>query len=361
LIVDPQSYRSLVSGQTGGFWPTVQRCGLWAASVPYRWGMGLRNRLFDLGWKQAVRVAAPVVSVGNLTLGGTGKTPCVEYVARFYREHDLQAAILSRGYQPSGESSSCNDEALVLEQNLPDVPHLQGADRAALAQVAIAELESEVLILDDGLQHRRLARDLDIVLLDATEPWGHGYHFPRGLLREGPANLRRAGAVVLTRCDQVTDAALATLRRDVQRHAPQAVLAESVHRPLAWLDADGQSTPLEQLSGRPLLAFCGLGNPDAFRRSLTALGLPPVEFRSFPDHHEYTRADVQDLHAWARQQPEGTVLATTQKDLVKLRLMQLGGKPLWALRIGLHLEAGREAFDARLEQAVAAATADPLA
>jgi tetraacyldisaccharide 4'-kinase len=360
LIVDPQAYRTLVSGQVRGFWPGMQRCGLWTCSFPYRWGMGLRNRLYELGWKQTVRAAVPVVSVGNLTLGGTGKTPCVEYVARYYRERDLQVAILSRGYgraggvSPPSNDSARNDEALVLEQNLPDVPHLQGADRAALAQLAVAELESEVLILDDGFQHRRLARDLDIVLLDATEPWGYNHHFPRGLLREGPASLRRADAIILTRCDQVADDARERLRCEAQQHAPQATLVESVHRPLAWIDADGREVPLETLRDRPVSAFCGLGNPDAFRRSLTALGLAPLEFRTFPDHHAYTRADVQDLHAWARKQPDAAVVATTQKDLVKLRLTQLGGKELWALRIGLHLEAGRETFDAQLEQVVGA-------
>src|SRR5262249_10280904 len=156
----------------------------------------------DWGWKQQRRASVPVVSVGNLTLGGTGKTPCVEYVARFYRERDKRVAILSRGY---GAEEGHNDEALVLEANLTDVPHLQAADREALAAVALEELESEVLVLDDGFQHRRLARDLDLVLIDATNPWGHGYLFPRGLLREPVSGLRRADAVILTRCDQASD------------------------------------------------------------------------------------------------------------------------------------------------------------
>src|SRR5262249_26736647 len=157
-----------------------------------------------------------VVSVGNLTLGGTGKTPCVEYVCRFYRDLDLRVAVLSRGY---GAANGRNDEALVLEENLPDVPHLQGADRVALARAAVEELESEVLVLDDGFQHRRLARDLDVVLVDATNPWGFGRLFPRGLLRESPRGLGRAGVVVLTRCDQVPDEERARLRQQVSRLA----------------------------------------------------------------------------------------------------------------------------------------------
>src|SRR5262245_12493692 len=156
--------------------------------------MRLRNWLYDRGWKRTHRAAVPVVSVGNLTVGGTGKTPCVEFVARWFRERDRRVAILSRGY---GSTGGANDEAMVLEENLPDVPHLQGADRVALAAAAVEELESEVLVLDDGFQHRRLARDLDLVLVDATNPWGHGAVLPRGLLREPASGLRRAGAVLL--------------------------------------------------------------------------------------------------------------------------------------------------------------------
>src|SRR5207302_2950723 len=137
--------------------------------------------------KERRKAPVPVVSVGNLTVGGTGKTPCVEHVARFYRGHDLRVAILSRGY---GSAAGRNDEAMVLEENLPDVPHLQGPDRAALAATAVEELEAELLVLDDGFQHRRLHRDLDVVLIDATWPVNRDYQFPRGTLREPAGGLR---------------------------------------------------------------------------------------------------------------------------------------------------------------------------
>jgi tetraacyldisaccharide 4'-kinase len=156
-----QYFHELIRGERRGWWAAMQRGGLQLASVPYGGVVRLRNWLFDKGWKRSARPAVPVVSVGNLTLGGTGKTPCVEYVAKFYRRHDVRVAILSRGY---GSDNGRNDEAMVLEQNLPDVPHLQGADRVALAHVAVEELESQLVILDDGFQHRRLARDLDLVL-----------------------------------------------------------------------------------------------------------------------------------------------------------------------------------------------------
>jgi tetraacyldisaccharide 4'-kinase len=184
-----QHYLRLLSGEARGLGPALERLGLRAASVPYELAVRLRNAAYERGWLPSERVPVPVVSVGNLTAGGTGKTPFVEYVARFYRNLNRRVAILSRGY---GGASGCNDEARVLEQNLSDVPHLQGVDRVALARRAMSEWKSDVLVLDDGFQHRRLARDVEIVLIDATAPWGHGYLLPRGLLREPLSSLRRA-------------------------------------------------------------------------------------------------------------------------------------------------------------------------
>jgi tetraacyldisaccharide 4'-kinase len=342
-------FLTLIRGQQRGPWAAVQRAGLRLLSGPYCWGVRLRNRLYDGGWKGIQRAAVPVVSVGNLTLGGTGKTPCVEYVARYYRQLDLRVAILSRGY---GARGGRNDEALLLEENLDDVPHYQGADRVALAGVAVEESESEVLVLDDGFQHRRLARDLDVVLVDATGPWGAGYLFPRGLLREPPGALRRAGVVVLTRCDQVAPKEVERLRRQVARLAPGVPVAESIHQPVALVNADRASLPLELLTRRPLAAFCGMGNPAAFRQTLITLGGAVAAFRTFPDHHAYTRADVAELRTWARQQAKDCVVVTTQKDLVKLRLARLGEHELWALRVRLHVRAGQDALDRKLKEAL---------
>ncbi len=345
-----QRYLALVRGEARGPWPALQRLALGAASLPYRAAVRLRNLAYDRGWRRVERAAVPVVSVGNLTVGGTGKTPCVEYVARLYRERGLRVAVLSRGY---GSESGPNDEALVLEENLPDVPHLQGADRAALARAAVEELESEVLVLDDGFQHRRLARDLDLVLLDATNPWGGGRLLPRGLLREPPSALRRAGALILTRCDQVPAEERESLRQRVARLAPGVPVAETTHRPVALVNSEGDEAPLELLRECPVAAFCGVGNPEAFRRTLADLGADVVAFRAYPDHHAYTRADVDELRAWARTLPPGCVAVTTQKDLVKLRLPRLGERPLWALRVRLHFTAGGADVDRLLLAAAA--------
>jgi tetraacyldisaccharide 4'-kinase len=324
--------------------------------VPYGAAVRLRNLGYERGWCRSERVPVPVVSVGNLTVGGTGKTPCVEYVAAFYRRRGRRVAVLSRGY---GGAGGRNDEALVLEENLPDVPHLQGADRVHLARTAVEELESEVLVLDDGFQHRRLARDRDLVLVDATCPWGYGHLLPRGLLREPPAGLRRASAVVLTRCDQVGPAERDRLRQAVARMAPGLPVAEAAHRPEELVNSERATAPLEWLRQRPVAGFCGIGNPEAFRRTLADQGADVVAFRAYPDHHAYTRADVEDLRLWARGQAAGCAAVTTQKDLVKLRLPRLGDRPLWALRVRLHVEAGQDALDDQLLSALPAPGPEP--
>jgi tetraacyldisaccharide 4'-kinase len=345
-----QHYLALVRGEKRGLWPALQRLALGAASLPYGVAVRARNFAYDSGLLRRHHAEVPVISVGNLTAGGTGKTPCVEYVARFYRQHDLRVAILSRGY---GAEEGPNDEALVLEENLPDVPHLQGADRCRLAEAAVEELECEVLILDDGFQHRRLCRDLDLVLLDATDPWGSGHLLPRGLLREPPSSLRRANLVLLTRCDQVEAPSLERLKQRVARLAPAVPIVETIHHPEELLDSAGERGAIDQLHGRPIAAFCGIGNPEAFRRTLISLGADLRDFRTFPDHHGYRREDVEDLRGWAGRLPRDGWVVTTQKDLVKLRLRELGPCYLTALCVRLRVEDGRDLLHRHLQAVLA--------
>ncbi len=335
-------YLAIISGERRGLGAMIQRVLLSAAALPYGLVIRLRNFLYNRGWLRSRKAAVPVVSVGNLTAGGTGKTPCVEYVAGFFRDQGLRVAVLSRGY---GSASGPNDEARVLEENLPDVPHLQGVDRTALAATAVAELESEILVLDDGFQHRRLARDLDLVLIDATRPWGYGRLLPRGLLREPVSGLHRAGAVVLTRCDQVAPAERDRIRQRVRQTAPSVPVAESSHRAVELRNSEQTTASLDSLRQRPVAGFCGLGNPDAFRRTLADLGANLCAFRTYPDHHPYNRDDVERLRIWAGGLPADCAVVTTQKDLVKLRLPRLGDRPLWALHVRLEVGAGREELE----------------
>lgn len=351
MRISAESWSALIRGERRGPLAILARAGLSAASWPYGVAVWWRNRQYDRGHRTIRRVSVPVVSVGNLTLGGTGKTPCVEYVARYYRDHDIRVAILSRGY---GSDRGRNDEAMVLEENLPDVPHYQNADRIAAAELAIEESESELLVLDDGFQHRRLHRDLDIVLIDATSPPHHDRLFPRGTLREPVTGLRRAGAILLTRCDQVSPASLDQTRDWLTRHFPDTAVASSEHRPVELFRAGEPvevRTP-DHLRRQAVAGFCGIGNPTAFRRTLESLGATVVAFRCFPDHHPYSRQDVDDLRNWANSLPGDALIATTQKDWVKLRLRELAARQLWAVRIGLTFRDGQHAFDSALRAVV---------
>jgi tetraacyldisaccharide 4'-kinase len=159
---------------------------------------------------------------------------------------------------------------------------------------------------------------------------------------------------VLTRCDQVSAEQREAIHRKVARLAPHVGVIETVHRPVEWVNSDGQTAPLEMANRRPTAAFCGIGNPEAFRQTLEMLGAKPAAFRIYPDHHAYTRSDVHDLQAWAREQAGDALIATTQKDLVKLRLSALGSRPLWALRIGLHVESGEETLHRELDRVATA-------
>jgi len=278
------------------------RVGLRLAEFPYGWAMSLRNRRYDRGWAEIHQVDVPVICVGNLTLGGTGKTPMIEWLARYFCAKGVRVSIVSRGYGTAqGER---NDEALELELALPDVPHLQNPHRVEAAQAAVEELETQLILLDDGFQHRRLARDLDIVLLDATEPFGFKHVFPRGTLREPLAGLARAQVVVLSRADMLDPAARKKIEERVAQLAPNSVWCEVVHKPNALLDANGkeQSLAVSQPESPPakrIAAFCGIGNPAGFRHTLKTLGCNVTAWREFPDHHSYTREDVESLKEWA--------------------------------------------------------------
>ena len=345
--MNPELFHRIISGQRNGLGPALLRRLLWVARMPYGLGVWYRNRGYDRG-RNVIRAEIPVISVGNLTLGGTGKTPCVEWIARHLRSLGVAVCVLSRGY---GAEHGRNDEAMVLEENLPDVPHLQGADRVELARTAVEELEMEVVILDDGFQHRRLARDLDVVLIDATNPWGYDYLFPRGLLREPVSSLRRAGIVMLTRCDGFGEDALGEITRRVERHAPGVPVVRTCHRPERLVGLHG-TAELGELTGRPVAACAGSGHPDAFRRTLADLGADSVDFRPYPDHHPYSVDDVNSLRHWADDLPTDAVVVTTQKDWVKLRIGELASRPLWALAIELTFLDGQDTFERRLQEAV---------
>ncbi|HEY1067845.1 MAG TPA: tetraacyldisaccharide 4'-kinase [Pirellulales bacterium] len=344
-----ETFRRIVSGEQRGLGATLARLGLSLVEPLYAATMSLRNAAYSRGWKRVTKVDVPVVSVGNVPLGGTGKTPFVAWLAQRLRERDVRVSIVSRGY--GAGQRGANDEALVLERRLPDVPHVQDRDRIVAAQIAIEELETQLILLDDGFQHRRLARDLDLVLIDALDPFGGARVFPRGLLRESLSGLGRASAVVLTRADLVDASTRESIRRTVERYSPNVPWIESRFTPTALVNSLGEERPIDSLAGQAVAAFCGIGNPAGFRRTLASLGHDPIEFLTFPDHHDFARPDVERLVRWATEQQRAkscSAVLCTEKDLVKLDLDRLGPLPLWAVRIDCEIVSGADALDALL-------------
>jgi tetraacyldisaccharide 4'-kinase len=344
-LFSPSAFHDLVSGRRRGVTAAAARLGLRLVEEPYTWAVAWRNRRYDRGATEICRSGVPVVSVGNLTLGGTGKTPMVQWLARWFRQQGIRVTVISRGY--GAERGARNDEALELAQDLPDVPHLQNPDRVAAARRAVEECGSQLIVLDDAFQHRRLFRDLDIVMIDALEPFGFGHVFPRGLLREPVAGLRRASVVALSRADMLDPPQREAICRQVQQHAPQALWVEVKHAAMSLLAPGGRQRPLGWLEGKTVAAFCGVGNPAGFRHTLDTCGCRVVDFREFPDHHRYGTADIASLSDWAEHLPVNAILCT-HKDLVKFDLHQMGTKEFWAVRVGLEFLAGQEALQTRL-------------
>lgn len=340
-----RAYHELISGRHRGPAAALARTVLRLLAWPYGGAVQLRNAYYDRRPTASWRPPVPVVSVGNLTTGGTGKTPLVAWLARWFQQRGVPVSILSRGY--ARRAGRPNDEALELARMLPDVPHLQHPDRRVIARQALEGRPRQVLLLDDGFQHRRLARDLDIVLLDALEPFGYGYLLPRGLLREPVASLRRADVIGLSRSDAVPPPQRETIRHRVQAAAPQALWIELVHQPRAWIGGDGIPRPLKLLRGAPVAAFCGLGNPGGFWRTLDRCGVEVVARQTFPDHCPYGPREQALLKQWAAQAP-ATHLVCTCKDLVKLPQPAIAGKPLYALEVAVEVVAHREELETRL-------------
>jgi tetraacyldisaccharide 4'-kinase len=340
-------FREIVSGRRRGALAGALRGALGLLEHPYRWVVARRNARFDRDPRAAAKVPALVVSVGNLSVGGTGKTPFVAWLAEWFIERQRAVTIISRGY--GSRDGKQNDEAQELAARLPGVPHLQNPDRVAAARQALAEQVGAVLILDDAFQHRRIARDLDIVLLDALEPFGCGHLLPRGLLREPVENLARAQVIGLTRSDAVSGERRREIEAIARKHAPRAVWLELEHRPQALVSAGGKSLTFSEFQEKRVAAFCGIGNPAGFRHTLAGCGLTAVEMLEFPDHCAYGAAEMERLERWLGPLEVGHVLCT-RKDLVKIPREAIAGKKLLAVDVRLEITAGRERLEVLLRK-----------
>jgi len=344
--------QAILEDRSGLFFSLFRLCCR-IVSLPYRWITTLRRRLYRTGLLRTRAVRARVISVGNITIGGTGKTPLVALLADRLAKDGLRPVILTRGYgRRSSETvvlpdetidwKQAGDEPVMMSRALPEVPIVVSANRVAAAQIAWDRFHPKVLLLDDGMQHLRMRRDLEIVTIDATHPLEGEKIFPAGRLREALPALRQADLFVLTRTEQSTWTE--TVSNFLARYHSRAAQVRSVIRPRDLRELSGSCRrPLESLRDQPVLAFSGIGNPEALEYSLTTLGARVVGHLSFPDHHPYTRRDVQRIERRARDLG-ARVIVTTEKDAVRLKESDCRDIPFLALSIQIEITSGAENF-----------------
>ena len=351
--MDPYWHQLFDCLQGRGEAAAAPRCSLTAVAGAMAWfyglGAGLRRSLYARGWLRMSQLPAPVVSVGNLTVGGTGKTPVVACLARLLQDRGKRVAILSRGYGGQSRNVACisdgqniykkppevGEEPYWLARTLPGVAVYTGACRYAAGLAAWQEFKPDLFLLDDGFQHFQLHRDLDLVLLDAASPFGNGYLLPRGPLREPLTALAAAQILILTRFEPSRhQAQLAAIRA---AFPDKPVLTATITPVSVTAYPGGRAEALAAMRHRALMAFAGLARPEVFTATLQELGVDLKGFRTFPDHHAYSPAELDRLAAAARALG-AEALVTTGKDWARLGERWDRDLPLWVLEVEARLE-----------------------
>lgn len=341
--MDQPLYRKLISGQVAPLAGIPLRLLLIVLSWPYGLIVRLRNGFYSRRWLSVHRAGVPVLCVGNLTVGGTGKTPLVAWLAHLLTEKGLRVAILTRGYKT--RKGTLSDEPAELASACLGAVVIVNPDRVAGAAEAVRNHAAQVLLMDDGFQHRRLARDLDIITIDATAPFGYGHLLPAGLLREPVSGLKRAGAAVITRSDQVPEEQLCRIEQRISQINPRLPVVRTVHAPIGIRHIDGSETRIEDLKDRRVFAFCGLGNPTAFFRTIEACGSILVGSEAFNDHHTYTNRCLAEIYEKSTSK-EAQLVLTTSKDWNKIAPLIPSQPPLPMASLVVELQF--QAADAQL-------------
>jgi tetraacyldisaccharide 4'-kinase len=333
-----------------------KRALVWLPAKFYELAVRLRVVAYETEYRMPRRLDVSIIAVGNITLGGTGKTPMVEYIARYLRSEAHRVAILTRGYgrasagmqtlnvprpsttdeagQPANAMSyrEVGDEPLMLARALHDIPIIIDKDRFQAGQWAASALGADVLVLDDAYQHLQLARDLNILLIDASDPFGGFEMVPFGRLREPLYGIKRADVVIVTRADRPFDQAQtqAIIRHFCGDKIPVMYVTSGITR-LRHLET-GMVYELQEFTGWKAAALCGIGNPQAFAEDILQAGIHIVSESFFRDHHPFTQADL-DRATTEAQQAAADMMITTEKDAVRLEGLRHGGVPVYAAQM----------------------------
>ncbi len=363
----------LLTGKLRKPWHFMLRGLLWCLSGINHLGVCGRLYLFRHGYRKEINLGVMVISIGNITTGGTGKTPVVEMVAKELRSRGRNVAIISRGYKsaelpdaepiydivshkplkrpamvvsdssgmrPRAHPTYAGDEPYMLAKNLDGVSVIIGRDRVASGRLAIRELGADTLLLDDGLQYIRLHHRMDIILVDSKFPFGNGHLLPRGFLREPIRSLRRASYVFLTRCDEEQQDE--NLIRTIQRHT-DAGIVETTHKAkkLVRVDKPGEELALESLAGKTAILISGIARPTSFEKSLEPFGLNLFYHHKFADHHAFEIHEIQSIMRHHEHKFPDMII-TTEKDAVRLPKFDFVSLPVYFLRIEIEIVRGHE-------------------
>ena len=347
--MDQNRYRKIIGDKSGGVGVWLFRAILKLASYPYAAAITFRNFLYDKGYFRSHCAPVPVISIGNITTGGTGKTPLTIWLCNKLAKNKLKVAVLTRGYKM--ETQKLSDEPAVIAANSPAATVIVNPDRVLGAVTAIKEYGAKVLVMDDGFSHRRLRRNVDIITIDATCPFGYGRLLPAGLLREPLTALRRAHAAILTRCDLVGRIDLEDIEAQLLAINPYLVLARTIHAPAGTKSTTLGDINLDELAGRRIFAFCGIGNPEAFEAQLKNLKFDLAALRIYNDHHQYTADDLADIYEEAKYLNADLIL-TTQKDWIKAAMLAPTEIPFAYLAVTLEFLAGEDTILSLIEEKV---------
>jgi tetraacyldisaccharide 4'-kinase len=335
------------------FWKRISLFPLSLLSIPYGWAVEARVLFYNMGLLRAKRLPCPVISVGNISVGGTGKTPLVMFLARGLRERGITIAILSRGYKRKQSPDplvsdgqrlflspeEAGDEPYLMATALKDVPILVSKDRFITGQTALQRFGVRGLLLDDGYQHLQLHRDLNIVLIDSHIGFGDDHLLPRGILREPLSHLRRADLFVLTKVEDPK--ASLPLEMKLRKIHPQAQVLHSHYEPIGLISPKGEKEDLQTLRGKKILALSGIANPDYFSSLLKRCGMEIAKEAIFPDHHFYTTGDLASIQESSKGMDQ---VVTTEKDMLKLANLSIGHLPIQALHIEMKIWEEEEFF-----------------
>ena len=328
------------------FWVKVLLFPLTLLSFPYKWGVRIRTILYSINLWKSKRLPCPVISVGNITVGGTGKTPLVITLAKGLMGRGIPTAILSRGYKGRGSSKlwvsdgktvllspeESGDEPFQMAKALKGIPVLIGKDRFANGQLALQRFDIRGVLLDDGYQHLQLHRDLNILLIDSEIGFGDRHVLPRGILREPLENLHRAHLFLLTKVEDPENCR--PLEKMLREFHPSSPVFHSHFEPQGLIGSDGEWVGLQAVKGKKAVAVSGIANPAYFSLLLRKCGMEIVREMIFPDHHRFAS---KDLIAIEKESKEADWIVTTEKDIVKLGEMKIVHRPLLALRIEMKI------------------------